>query len=44
MGGAWISRHLWEHYAFTGELEFLRDQAMPVRREGDSQHDFLEEF
>ncbi|HEY3416213.1 MAG TPA: glycoside hydrolase family 95 protein [Armatimonadota bacterium] len=24
MGGAWISLHLWEHYAFTGDAAFLR--------------------
>ncbi|WP_432936623.1 glycoside hydrolase family 95 protein [Kribbella sp. CA-253562] len=23
MAGAWLSRHLWDHYAFTGDLEFL---------------------
>jgi len=24
MGGAWLSLHLWEHYAFTGDRDFLR--------------------
>ena len=24
MGGAWLCRHLWEHFAFTQDLEFLR--------------------
>src|SRR5690606_34971376 len=23
MGGAWLSQHLWEHYLYTGDLEFL---------------------
>lgn len=23
-GGAWLSRHLWEHYLYTGDLEFLK--------------------
>jgi len=23
-GGAWLSTHLWEHYLFTGDKEFLR--------------------
>ena len=23
MGGAWLALHLWEHYRFTGDLEFL---------------------
>lgn len=24
VGGAWLCQHLWEHYAFTGDLEFLK--------------------
>ncbi|WP_161596813.1 glycoside hydrolase family 95 protein [Chitinophaga vietnamensis] len=24
MGGAWLSRHLWEHYLFTGDKKFLQ--------------------
>ena len=24
IGGAWLCQHLWEHYAFTGDLEFLK--------------------
>jgi len=24
MGGAWLCQHLWEHYAFSGDREFLR--------------------
>ena len=23
-GGAWLCRHLWEHYLYTGDLNFLR--------------------
>ncbi len=23
-GGAWLSRHLWEHYLYTGDKDFLR--------------------
>ncbi|KJD31097.1 alpha-L-fucosidase [Tamlana nanhaiensis] len=23
MGGAWLSQHLWQHYLFTGDTEFL---------------------
>lgn len=30
LGGAWLSRHLWEHYAFTGDAEFLRDRGYPA--------------
>jgi alpha-L-fucosidase 2 len=25
MGGNWLSRHLWEHYQFTGDRRFLAD-------------------
>ena len=25
MGGAWLSQHLWQHYLFTGDQEFLQD-------------------
>jgi alpha-L-fucosidase 2 len=32
MGGAWLCQHLWEHYAFTGDLAFLRTRAYPVLR------------
>ena len=30
MGGAWLSRHFWDHVLFTGDLKFLRDRAWPV--------------
>ncbi|HEX4487979.1 MAG TPA: glycoside hydrolase family 95 protein [Terriglobales bacterium] len=32
MGGAWLCRHLWEHFAFTQDIEFLR-KAYPTLRE-----------
>jgi alpha-L-fucosidase 2 len=31
MAGAWLVRHLWDHYAFSGDLEFL-GRAWPVLR------------
>lgn len=31
-GGAWMSLHLWEHYLFTGDREFLRRRAYPVMK------------
>jgi alpha-L-fucosidase 2 len=31
-GGAWLSTHLWEHYLFTGDREFLRDTAYPLMK------------
>ncbi|MBN1249946.1 MAG: glycoside hydrolase family 95 protein [Anaerolineae bacterium] len=32
MGGAWLSQHLWEHYAFTGDEAYLRDRAYPLMK------------
>ncbi len=32
MAGGWLSRHLWEHYAFTGDKKFLAEQAYPVMK------------
>lgn len=30
LGGAWLATHLWEHYAFTQDREFLRTTAYPL--------------
>jgi alpha-L-fucosidase 2 len=32
MGGAWLCQHLWEHFAFGGELDYLRKTAYTVMR------------
>ena len=32
-GGVWILTHMWEHYQFTGDKEFLRQEAMPLIEE-----------
>lgn len=32
MGSAWLSRHLWEHYQFSGDRAYLRE-AYPVMKE-----------
>jgi alpha-L-fucosidase 2 len=29
---AWLSQHLWEHYAFSGDRRFLRERAYPVMK------------
>ena len=31
-GGAWLSRHLWEHYLFSQDKKFLAEQAYPLMR------------
>ena len=32
MSGPWLCQHLWEHYRFTGDKEFLRNTAYPVMK------------
>ena len=32
-GGAWLCRHLWEHYQYSGDREFLAKRAYPVMKE-----------
>ncbi|HVJ09186.1 MAG TPA: glycoside hydrolase family 95 protein [Acidisarcina sp.] len=32
MSGPWLCAHLWEHYLFTGDKEYLRQTAYPVMR------------
>ncbi len=31
-GGAWLATHLWEHYLFTGDRQFLRTTAYPLMK------------
>lgn len=33
MGGAWLALHLLEHYDFTGDEQFLREEALPLIEE-----------
>ena len=32
MAGVWLCRHLWEHYLFGGDRDFLRDRAYPAMK------------
>jgi len=32
MGGAWLTRHLWEHYLFNGSEAFLCERAWPAMK------------
>lgn len=32
-GGAWLCQHLWDHYRFTQDLQFLAQRAYPVMKE-----------
>ena len=32
-GGAWICQHIWWHYQFTGDVDYLRNTAYPILKE-----------
>jgi len=32
MGGTWLSTHLWEHYSFTQDIEFLENRGYPLMK------------
>jgi alpha-L-fucosidase 2 len=32
MGGTWMSTHLWEHYTFTKDKTFLKNEAYPLMK------------
>ena len=32
MSGPWLCTHLWEHYLFTRDLEFLKNKAYPIMK------------
>jgi alpha-L-fucosidase 2 len=32
MAGAWMSQHLWEHYLYTGDIEFLKNRGWPLMK------------
>ncbi len=32
-GGAWLATHLWSHYLYTSDKEYLRNTAYPILRE-----------
>lgn len=31
-GGAWLSRHFWEHYLFSQDKDFLKNRAYPIMK------------
>ena len=39
MGANWLCRHLWEHYLFTGDKQFLKNIAYPLMK-GAAQFSF----
>ncbi len=32
MSGGWLLSHMWEHYLFSGDLQFLKDEAYPLMK------------
>jgi alpha-L-fucosidase 2 len=40
-GGAWLATHLWEHYLFTGDKEFLRQYYPVLKGSAEFFLDFL---
>ncbi|GAA3563423.1 glycoside hydrolase family 95 protein [Snuella lapsa] len=32
VGAGWLVSHFWEHYLFTGDVDFLKEQAFPLLR------------
>jgi alpha-L-fucosidase 2 len=32
MGGVWLSTHLWEHYAFSRDIDWLKKEAYPAMK------------
>lgn len=44
MGGAWLCQHLWEHYAFTRDLTFLRQMWPVLRGAAEFMLDWLQPF
>ncbi|MEU4392116.1 glycoside hydrolase family 95 protein [Kribbella sp. NPDC023855] len=44
MAGAWLVRHLWDHYEFTGDLEFLGESWEALRGAAEFCLDWLVEL
>ncbi len=40
-GGAWLATHLWEHYLYTGDREFLRENYPVIKGSAEFFLDFL---
>jgi alpha-L-fucosidase 2 len=32
MGGTWLSTHLWEHFTFTQDMDFLKNEGYPLMK------------
>ena len=43
-GGAWLTTHLWQHYLFTGDKEFLRQYYPVMKGAADFLVDYMQEY
>lgn len=41
MGAAWLCTHIWNHYVYTGDMEFLKEMYPIIRDAAIFFHDFL---
>ena len=43
-GGAWLTTHLWQHYLFTGDKQFLADYYPVMKGAADFLMDYMQEY
>jgi alpha-L-fucosidase 2 len=43
-GGAWLTTHLWQHYLFTGDKQFLADNYPVMKGAADFLADYMREY
>jgi len=43
-GGAWLTTHIWQHYLFTGDKQFLADNYDVMKGAADFLIDYLQEY
>ncbi|MGJ5642353.1 glycosyl hydrolase family 95 catalytic domain-containing protein [Formosa sp. S-31] len=43
MGGAWLTQHIWQHYLYTGDIEFLKNYYPVLKSAAEFYVDVLQE-
>jgi alpha-L-fucosidase 2 len=43
-GGAWLTTHIWQHYLFTGDKDFLREYYPVLKGAADFLVDYMQEY
>jgi alpha-L-fucosidase 2 len=41
-GGAWLATHLWQHYLYTGDVDFLRQWYPVIKGTADFYLDYMQ--